>query len=180
MERKQENLWQSRPEVKKGNIGEKYAREFLERKGFIVYKPVSEGAHKIDFFAHNGADKKVVAIEAKSKKRMAKCTKTGFNTTNLIHYKEIERRHSIPTFIYFVDEFEECVYGQWLSKLSDGCEKGIVTVWELSEMEFIRWLTPKEVLELKECSKPDNYDYSNVQQFFKSTIPENCPKFATY
>ena len=168
MEQKQEGLWQNKPEVKKGNIGEKYAREFLEQKGFIVYKPVSDGAHKIDFFAHNGTNKRVVAIEAKAKKRMAKFTKTGFNTSNLIHYKEIEKRHSIPTFIYFVDEFEGCVYGQWLSKLSDGCEKGCVTVWELSEMEFIRWLTAEEIKELKECSNKDNYDYSTVKKYFKN------------
>ena len=35
---------------------------------WVVYKPVTEGSHKIDYFAHSGIDKKVISCEVKTKK----------------------------------------------------------------------------------------------------------------
>ena len=158
--------WSEKTEVKKGCIGENYAKQFLEEKGFILYAPVTNGAHKIDYFAHSGNDKRVIAIDAKAKKRMAKYCETGINTSQLIHYKEIMEKHKIPVFLYFVDDFEECIYGQWLQLLGEGIERKNVTVWDLSKMVLIRTLNKKEVDELKKYSKKDSYDYSNVKKFF--------------
>ena len=50
----QKNLnWQDKTEVKKGNIGELLVKEFLEKNGFTLYSPVTEGSHKVDYFAHS-------------------------------------------------------------------------------------------------------------------------------
>lgn len=158
--------WADKIEVKKGDIGERYAKEFLERKGFIIYVPVTNGPHKIDYFAHSGSKKRVIAVDAKTKKRMARYCETGINTSTLIHYKEIMERHNMPVYLYFVDDFEECIYGQWLEKLGDGTERKNVTLWHLSKMEFIRELNKDEVEELRLYSQKDNYDYTDVQKYF--------------
>lgn len=160
--------WSAKQEVKKGNLGEKYARQFLEEKGFIVYKPITDGAHKIDYFAHSGKDKRVIALDAKTKKRRARYCDTGFNHSNYLHYLELNQKYGIKSYLYFVDDFEGCIYGQWLDKLSVGkIENGII-YWHLKEMEQpIRWLTPEEIQELKENSTPCKYDYTYTERFFK-------------
>jgi len=158
--------WQDKIQVKKGNIGESYVKLFLEKMGFIVYAPITEGSHKIDFFAHHGDKKNVISIEAKAKKRMAIYEETGFNYNAYLHYLEIQKKHNIPTYIYFIDEFEECIYGQWLEKLGEGIIRKNVIVWNLSKMQFLRWLTKDEIEELKKYTAKDNYDYSKVNKYF--------------
>jgi len=162
--------WPDKPEVKKGSIGEKIVNEILTKKGYIVYRPITEGAHKIDFFAHKeDADKKVIAVEAKAKKRMCYYCETGFNYNSFLHYKEIQEKHNMDTYVYFIDDFEEYVYGAWLSDLGDG--RRITTiyddviVWSLGKMELHRKLTSEEIIELAKYTK-ENYDYSKVTKYF--------------
>lgn len=158
--------WDDKKEVKKGNIGESIIQDFLIEKGFIFYRPAIDGAHKIDFFAHkSGAKKKVIAVEVKSKRRMAFRLETGFNYSNYLHYKEILEDHNIDTFFFFVDDFEECIYGAWLSQLGEGCRIGDVIVWSLRLMKVIRKLTKEEVSHLKNKTN-ERIDYTNVVKFF--------------
>ena len=172
--------WDDKKEVKKGKIGEQCAKMFLEEKGFTVYKPITNGSHKIDYFAHHGNNKNVIALEAKTKKRMAKMCKTGFNYDNYLHYKEIEEKHNIPTYIFFVDDFEECIYGQWLDKLGEGQIIKNVIVWPLEKMNKIRDLLKEEIEELKKNSAKDNYDYTAVKPYFKKAEEEVMEYDAEY
>ena len=41
--------WNNKITVKKGNIGEQIIRNFFEKKGWIIYKPITNKAHWIDF-----------------------------------------------------------------------------------------------------------------------------------
>jgi len=163
--------WEDKPEVKKGAIGERIVNEILSNFGYIVYRPISDGAHKIDFFAHKeSAEKKIICIEAKAKKRMAKYYETGFNYNAYLHYKEIQEKHHIDTFVYFIDDFEECIYGQWLNNLGEGRtipgKTGIVIVWDLCKMQLFRKLTNEELIELSQYTKNGSYDYSTVEKYF--------------
>lgn len=162
--------WEEQKTVKKGTIGEQIVFDFLTEKGFIVYVPVTNGAHKIDFFAHkSGASKNVIAAEVKSKRRMAKFPSTGFNYSSYEHYQEILDKHSIDTFCFFVDDFEGCIYGSWLSKLGEGRIIGggrnKVIVWGLDSMKLIRHLTFDEVNQLTEHTT-EKYSYENVERYF--------------
>jgi len=160
--------WIDRPEVKKGMIGEKYVQEFLGKKGFIIYKPITEGSHKIDFFTHHGEQKRVVCVEVKAKRRMAKYQKTGFNYDCYLQYKELWDKHKIPTYVFFIDDFEECIYGNWLNELGEGWRPpnyNKVIVWDLDKMKFLRKLTPVEIFEANQYTK-ENYDYSKVSKYF--------------
>jgi hypothetical protein len=160
--------WQDKKEVKKGNIGEDIISDFLEGHNFILYKPITDGAHKIDYFAHSGRDKKVICCEVKTKRRMAKMAFTGFNVSCYKHYMEIYEKHNIETFVFFVDDFEACVYGQWLNKLADGKViegRNSVIVWPLSSMKKIRDIDDETLTELRQYTT-ENYNYSNVKKYF--------------
>lgn len=168
MENKQ---WEDKPEVKKGAIGERIVNEILTKKGYIVYRPITGGSHKIDFFAHSAdRQKQIICIEAKAKKRMAVYCETGFNYNAYLHYKEIQGKNKIDTYVYFIDDFEECIYGAWLTDLGEGTRRGNngddVIVWNLSKMELYRKLTTLELEELKLITKPNKYNYNNVEKYF--------------
>lgn len=162
--------WIDKPEVKKGAIGERIVNEILSKKGYIVYRPITEGSHKIDFFAHRADIKKqVICIEAKAKKRMACYYETGFDYRSYLHYMELLEKYNIESYVYFIDDFEECIYGAWLSNLGEGIRRGNneddVIVWNLSKMELYRKLSEEELIELKKYTK-QYYDYSKTEKYF--------------
>lgn len=170
--------WHDKNEVKKGDIGESIIKDFLEAHNYILYRPITNGAHKIDFFAHSSIEKKVICAEVKSKRRMATKAKTGVNVSALQHYSELYEKHNIPTYIFFIDDFERCVYGNWLHMLGAGEITGrnnyqAVTVWELSAMKFIRWLSEVEITELSKHTS-ENYDYSRVIKYWESNRKKGC------
>ena len=43
--------WEQKTSVKKGNVGERIVREYLEAKGLVCYQPVTERAHAFDMLA---------------------------------------------------------------------------------------------------------------------------------
>ena len=45
------NAWGAQPQVKKGNRGESIVCAHLQRKGWIVYKAITNGRHCFDFLA---------------------------------------------------------------------------------------------------------------------------------
>ena len=161
--------WHDKTEVKKGDIGEEIVKNILEKKGYIVYKPITNGAHKIDYFVHSGSEKKIMCCEVKTKRRMARYARTGCDISSHEQYLEIYKKHNIDTFIFFVDDFEECIYGQWLSVLGEGIiinRYSKVIVWELSTMKKIIELTNDQVSEINKFTK-EVYDYSNVVKYFE-------------
>lgn len=118
--------WEKRITVQKGNIGESIVQQFLESKGFICYKPVSEGAHAFDFLAIK--DKRlVIAAEVKTKALMNKYNATGFNKQTWYDYIMFSANHRMQIFVFFVDEHKKQVYGNWLSELEQQCEVDGIT-----------------------------------------------------
>ena len=63
--------WEDKAQVKKGNIGEKIIQQYLEGKGWKVYKPFTKGAHWFDMLACKNKAK-VIAIDVKTKARFNK------------------------------------------------------------------------------------------------------------
>ena len=66
--------WEDKPQVKKGNIGENIIINFLEEKGFIIYKPITKAAHWIDIIATKSKEE-IYAIDVKTKGRFNKKNK---------------------------------------------------------------------------------------------------------
>ncbi len=161
--------WQDKREVKKGNIGEEITKIWLKETGYIFYEAKVEGSHKVDIFCHEKTNKKIQCVESKAKKRMWKRPMSGCNLNSYEEYKDLYMNNYIDTFLIFTDDFEEWIYGQFLSQLSDGQiingKSGKVIVWPLSQMIKIKKLTSEQLIELRKFSKPDS-NYDNVKKFF--------------
>jgi hypothetical protein len=164
--------WEDKTTVKKGNIGEEIVKNNLEKKGYIVYKCITEKAHAFDFLAIK--DKKVFLIaEVKTKGRMNKFEATGIDLRHFLEYKYILDNQKIDVILFFVDEHpkEERVYCQKLSKLIeektienikypnfDILKKMNIVLFSLSDMVTICKLSNDQLNELKKYNSR-NYQY---------------------
>ena len=161
--------WEDKIQVKKGDYAEDIIHNYLESKGFIVYKPETDGAHGFDRLAVKNKKGMVIA-EIKAKARMTNYEATGFDEKSYNEYKFIEKKHNIPVFIFFVDEGMKEIYGNWLRKLEEESEddvkypntsilrhKGII-LFSLKKMIHIGYLSSEQIEFLKNHSSR-NYDY---------------------
>ena len=159
--------WHDKAEVKKGDKGEEIVTDMLDKQGYIIYKPITDGAHVIDRFScKKNQIWELSAVEIKTKKRMWKYEKTGFDINAYYNYTNLKERNNMDTHVYFVDDFEEYIYSAWLSQLTGATEIGSVIVWDLSQMKIERKLTEDELKEIRQNSKKDKYDYSNIKKYF--------------
>ena len=109
--------WEDKKQVKKGNIGEGIMQRYLEEKGYVLYNPTTPGVHTFDNLAIK--DKKnVVIAEAKTKARLTKYECTGIDIRHYEEYEYIRKKHRIPVFIFFIDEWLKEIYGNFLSLLT--------------------------------------------------------------
>lgn len=158
------NAWERR--VKKGRIGERLVKEFLEKHGFIVYEPQTEGAHGFDKLAIKDKRQAVIA-ECKTKARRNKYADTGINERHLEEYEYISKKHNMPVFVFFVDEHLGKIYGNYISKLLEpktvngkqypSKEKGVV-YFPLSNMRLICEISKEAADTIKQHSTR-NYEY---------------------
>lgn len=163
-------LWEDILQVKKGNLGEAIVKDILERKGYVVYKCITEKAHAFDFLAVK--DKTVFMIaEVKSKARFNKYEATGIDIKHFNEYRNIYENQKIDIVLFFVDEHpkEQRMYCQKLSVLMQ--EKTIDNIiypnyeiskgkilFSLSDMITVCDLTKEQLDELKKYSSR-SYDY---------------------
>lgn len=158
--------WQNKISVKKGNIGERIVQNYLEHRGYVVYKAITEGAHAFDFMAVKGKDTIKIA-EVKAKARMDNMH-TGINLSNYKEYITVLDKYKMDTFIFFVDEKEKRVYGNYISTLRTEVvvdnvkfpylrklqkDKKDVMFFHVATMKDVVRLTEEEVSELKEYTR---------------------------
>lgn len=104
--------------LKKGEIGEQVCRQRLEQKGWVVYRPVTDGAHAFDMMAIKDKSK-AIAIDVKAKARMNHWRATGIDQRHFDVYSAFSDKHQMPFWIFFVDEYEQKIYGNEISKLEE-------------------------------------------------------------
>lgn len=105
--------WESRTEVKKGNVGESCVKKFLEEKGFVCYQPTTDNAHAFDMLAIKNKQTAIIA-EVKSKELLNKWKATGFPQRNFLEYERFYKKYGIKIFMFFVDHKRGEIYGNWL------------------------------------------------------------------
>jgi len=154
--------WEDKPQVKKGNIGENIIINFLEEKGFIIYKPITKAAHWIDIIATKSKEE-IYAIDVKTKARFNKWKAQGIDVKHYKDYKRFEKKCNINVYLFFVDDKNGEIYCADLKKLSDGfCPNNEnIIAWLLEEMELVHELTEKQKEQL---TKHDtrNYEYKPI------------------
>lgn len=174
--------WQDKTTVKKGDLGENICRELLQMDGYVVYKSITDGMpHLIDFFCHKES-KNIIGAEVKAKSRTIKCfwgniPGTGCNLKSYNEYLHLQEKHSIDIKMYFVDQYEECIYGGWLSDITPGLKHlpGGQVVFRLDLMQVFYNLSASQVEELKRLTKP-GISYSGVKRHFCRTNSDDIQK----
>lgn len=102
--------------MKKGDIGEAIVKAHLESKGWVVYKPVTDGAHCFDILCIK-QKKTAIAIDVKAKSRLNKYPATGINQNHFEEYKAFSDKHNMPFWLIFVDEGQKTIYGNCIEVL---------------------------------------------------------------
>lgn len=110
--------WQERQEVKKGDYGETIVDRYLREEGFIPYYPVSKDKpHPIDRFVSSPDKKDIFVADVKTKAKRKYYPDTGFDYADYESYIYIRKKYGMNVFIFFVDEYLEELYGNFLQEL---------------------------------------------------------------
>jgi hypothetical protein len=145
--------------LRKGAVGEQVVRGFLERAGWVVYQPITEGAHCFDMLCIKG-NRTAVAFDVKAKARLNRYPATGINQRHFEEYAAFSEKHRMPFWVVFVDEFMGKVYGNAIEELErprtvEGRQypmlmpwKPPIRLWPLAAMRPIHTLTPEQAGEL--------------------------------
>lgn len=155
--------WQNKITVKKGDFAEEIIRGFLEEKGFVIYEPITNGAHCFDKLAVKNKEQFIIA-ECKAKSKRKYYDDTGINIKHYSEYKKVTEKHQIPVFIFFIDEHLAEIYGNFISVLEKEYknyplrQNGIIYFPMCKMRRNIAKLTDEQVLFLKNHSTR-NYDY---------------------
>lgn len=170
--------WNKRKPVQKGNLGEQIVKKYLEQRGYIVYQPVTEGAHAFDKLCVSKDKKDIFIAEVKTKPHRLYYPDTGINTRNLQEYKYIQEKHSINVFIFFVDEVAQQVYGNTLYELEKPRtvtdylgnkytypkeEFNHITYFPLDAMKYIGTIDINDAKALSGLSTRGAYDYGEIK-----------------
>jgi hypothetical protein len=163
----QSQEWKDRDQVKKGCVGEQIIINLLEGKGYVVYTPITKKAHAFDMLAVK--NKKVFRIaEVKSYPRMLYFEATGINENHYKEYLYIMESTGIPILIFFIDEYDKCIYLANLDKLKEekvifdntrnkditfpfllDSKNGQKRLFHLSQLLKLKELNEEEIIELK-------------------------------
>lgn len=160
---------------KKGEYAEKIVKEMLEAKGYVVYMPLTKGAHAFDIMAIKNK-KTCIALDIKAKARLNKYPATGVDIRHYETYKEFSKKHGMPFWIVFVDEMEKRIYGNSIDLLDVEYIDDVSTpkktypvrrltrqnqeliLWHLNQMKHIANLPDNHAIALAEMNHR-SYEY---------------------
>lgn len=159
--------------LRKGDVGERIVRASLEGKGWVVYQPVTEGAHHFDMLSIK--DKKTaIALDVKTKARMNHYPATGINQRHFEEYQRFSKKHLMSFWIVFVDEMLAQVYGNTLKELEKPREvqgnqypmiknwNPPIRLWPLEAM--------KNIAQLQDCDKSELINLSQRKHEYSEEI----------
>lgn len=132
---------------------------------------MTDGAHAFDMLAIQNKER-AVAIDVKAKARLNNWRATGINQRHFETYQAFSIRHSMPFWLFFVDECERKIYGNRLDEIEkpkayDGGLwpqvkrfRGVETrVWHLDQMLIIADIDEAIAAELAAHSQR-SHDYA--------------------
>jgi len=149
--------------LKKGDIGEQIVQQFLEQRGWIVYRPFTKDkAHYFDIMATKNKEK-VVAIDVKTKARLNNWKAQGINLKTYLEYKRFIDKINIPFYLIFIDDKNGDVHCAELSKLKKSFyPTEYIIAWYLDEMIYLFNIGNKRITELSAFDQR-NYDYKPTE-----------------
>lgn len=143
--------------LQKGDLGEKIITEYLEKKGWIVYRPFTKDkAHYFDMLCTLNKEK-VIAIDVKTKARLNKWNAQGINIKTYNEYVNFVKTTSVNFYLIFVDDKTGEVHLADLIKLKDPIypnEK--IIAWPVKNMKYLFTISENQI---KELTKLDQRNY---------------------
>lgn len=103
--------------LKKGTIGENYVIPWLEEQGFAVYTTTSKLPHDVDMYATNKQFKLIAEVKTKCSRKYY--PDTGFDLSDFEHYQTVSREENKLCYVFFADECQCNILGQWLHILAE-------------------------------------------------------------
>lgn len=156
--------FRERETTRKGVIGESLIEKFFMELGYIIYKPINDGAHLIDYILVSPDKKTSIAVDIKTKPRRSRYPDTGIEQCHFEEYLEYSKRHNIKVLILFVDEEQGLIYGNSLDNLEKPLEYngiqypmvsrsswgGTQHYWCLRSMDIVGILEKEMINKIKE------------------------------
>lgn len=112
--------FEDKKQTKKGKLGEAELDKLLfEKLGFIPYipSPNIDVAHPFDRLCASQDKTQLFIAECKAKARRSYYPDTGINVKSYKQYKFIVEKYHLPLWLFFIDEYEQKIYGNELTKL---------------------------------------------------------------
>jgi hypothetical protein len=148
--------WADRDRVKKGDLGESIIIDYLHEKGFVIYKPITNKPHWIDFFASRNKDE-IYAIDVKTKSRLNKWDATGIDIKHYNDYIKLNEKTGIRLFLFFVDDKEGFIHCADIQNLKNGFNPAPhIIAWYRKDMKLIGRIDKQY---LKKLEKYDTRNY---------------------
>ncbi len=143
--------------LKKGDIGEDIITEFLEKKGWIIYRPFTKNkAHYFDMLCTLNKEK-VIAIDVKTKARLNNWNAQGINIKSYNEYINFVKITSVNFYLIFVDDKTGSVHLADLMKQNNPIypNKNIIA-WKVEDMKYLFTISQEDIDRL---SKYDQRNY---------------------
>jgi hypothetical protein len=151
--------------LKKGEAGEQIIRDYLERRGWVVYFPFTKNrAHYFDMLATKNKEK-VIAIDVKTKARLNKWAAQGINKKSYDEYMKFVDSTNVPFYIVFVDDKLGDVHAQDIKRLTRPIRvNDKILAWLLSDMKFLFNIGPENIRLLSGYDQR-NYDFTPMESY---------------
>jgi Holliday junction resolvase-like predicted endonuclease len=158
------NLTSFEKALKKGEIGEKIISDYLEKKGWIVYRPFTKNkAHYFDILATMNKER-VIAIDVKTKARFNKWKAQGIDIKHHNQYLDFMKMAKVPFYLIFVDDKLGDVYLADIGNLKNGFKPAPnIIAWYLDDMKYMFKISEKMIQELSEYDQR-NYEFKPITQ----------------
>jgi len=150
--------------MKKGELGELYFREFLERRGWVAYTPASRNRpHFCDIFATRGKAE-FALFDVKTKARLNYRPATGIDNRHYLEYLGFAKKYAIPFYLVFINDKDGAVHFSNILDLWRGGsgffeKNGEIICWPLSSMRPLFTLSQEQIDRLSALDQR-NYAYS--------------------
>lgn len=146
----------------KGEIGEEIVTEYLENKGWIVYRPYTKDkAHYFDMLCTFNKEK-TIAIDVKTKARLNKWNAQGINKKAYNEYLNFVNKTNVNFYLIFVDDKNGNVHLADIMKLKHPIDvNSQIIAWLVEDMQFLFTISMEDISRISE------YDQRNY--LFKPT-----------
>lgn len=124
--------------LKKGEAGERWFSNILNKKGYKVYSDLRFERETADLITIKNGE--IFIFHVKRKNRRVYYPDTGIDKRHLKNYMDIHLKNNITSFIVFIDEHPEVnsVLIIELTKFNDICEERTINIVyvDLNQLDF--------------------------------------------